>query len=358
MDILSTSILIFITQLIFIGSRTWNVISIGKLNTFSALASGTVVHLSWLVSISIGGYSTYEIMANFRFEYLPIVVCSLTGGLFGTYLFLEREKKKVASKTMERAKENSEKRKAQAKLVPSSKVEAHPKDDNDDCGGARVMTDLEKEGMRISEIINESIIGPALHAVFQRSLIDIRKERSYERGNFKEGQQVTRLEFSTSQKDSRETYERHFKEKAREFIEEIKVRTQGREIEAFFPNISVVREDYFEFPITFNGYSFMIYVSHDPDNMHLKTSFQFSYLEKELTPQEVITKAPVLMSDLENILLDDLDEIIEDLHERPPMKKGQKQTRVKRVGTYAFEDGRTADIVLVVSTDKDKINRI
>lgn len=84
--ILHYSILVFFTQLIFIGCRTWNVKAIAKHNIRAVLISGALVHLSWLVSIAIGAISMHEIISEFRWEYLPIIGCSLSGGLLGSYL--------------------------------------------------------------------------------------------------------------------------------------------------------------------------------------------------------------------------------------------------------------------------------
>ena len=86
--ILNYSIIIFVTQLIFIGCRTWNVKAIAKNDLFQVLLSGTFVHLSWLVSIAIGSKSMYEFISNFQLAYLPIILCSLSGGLIGSWIGL------------------------------------------------------------------------------------------------------------------------------------------------------------------------------------------------------------------------------------------------------------------------------
>lgn len=56
-----------------------------------AMISGAVVHVAWLISIAIGAVSMNEIITNFEFKYIPIVICSLTGGLIGTYLALKNK---------------------------------------------------------------------------------------------------------------------------------------------------------------------------------------------------------------------------------------------------------------------------
>lgn len=92
--ILKYSIIVFLTQLIFIGCRTWNVKAIAKNNLLHVLLSGAVVHISWLVSIAIGAVSMAEIVSDFNWSYLPVVICSLSGGLIGSYLGLKEKKKK------------------------------------------------------------------------------------------------------------------------------------------------------------------------------------------------------------------------------------------------------------------------
>jgi len=93
--ILKLSIIIFLTQLIFIGTRTWNVRAIAMNNLFQVLLSGVFVHLSWLVSIAIGSISMYEIIQNFEWSYLPVVMCSLTGGVIGSWIGLRAKRKKI-----------------------------------------------------------------------------------------------------------------------------------------------------------------------------------------------------------------------------------------------------------------------
>lgn len=92
MDILEQSIVVFITQLIFIGCRTWNVKAIAREHMGQTLVSGGIVHLSWLISISIGAISAHEIMTNFDWRYIPVVICSLSGGLIGTYISMRSKK--------------------------------------------------------------------------------------------------------------------------------------------------------------------------------------------------------------------------------------------------------------------------
>lgn len=91
-NVISYSVIIFITQLVFIFCRTWNVKAIASKNIIQVLVSGGFVHLSWLVSIAIGAVSMHEIISDFRWEYLPIVICSLSGGLVGSYFSMKSKR--------------------------------------------------------------------------------------------------------------------------------------------------------------------------------------------------------------------------------------------------------------------------
>ena len=91
--VLEYSIIVFITQLIFIGCRTWNVKAIASNNIIQVLISGAIIHISWLVSITMGVVSMKEMVLNFKWEYLPVVICSLTGGLIGSYISMKIKNK-------------------------------------------------------------------------------------------------------------------------------------------------------------------------------------------------------------------------------------------------------------------------
>ena len=90
--VLKYSIIVFITQLIFIGCRTWNVKAIAAKDIPQVLISGAFVHISWLVSISIGAVSMHKIIDNFEWSLLPIVACSMSGGLIGSYLSMKSKR--------------------------------------------------------------------------------------------------------------------------------------------------------------------------------------------------------------------------------------------------------------------------
>lgn len=95
MDILLMAISVFITQIVFILSRTVNVRAIAEGNIPKVLFTGAIIHLSWLLSIAIGSVSMFEVMTNFDWRYLPVIGCSLVGGLLGSYwgMIHKREKK-------------------------------------------------------------------------------------------------------------------------------------------------------------------------------------------------------------------------------------------------------------------------
>jgi hypothetical protein len=92
--ILELSIAVFITQLIFIGCRTWNVRAIANKDIKQVLLSGAIVHISWLVGITIGTVSMTKIMSDFQWQYIPIIIASLSGGLLGSYIGLKDKIKK------------------------------------------------------------------------------------------------------------------------------------------------------------------------------------------------------------------------------------------------------------------------
>lgn len=90
--IIELCITVFITQLIFIGFRTWNVRAVADKNLPHVLISGAVVHISWLVGIAIGAKSMNEIISNWSWEHVPVVVFSLAGGLLGSYFGMKKRK--------------------------------------------------------------------------------------------------------------------------------------------------------------------------------------------------------------------------------------------------------------------------
>lgn len=92
--IVKLTVTVFLTQLVFIGCRTWNVRAVSKGNLKHVLVSGAIVHISWLVSIAIGSVSMNEIITNFDWRYIPVVLGSLSGGLIGSWIGLQERRKK------------------------------------------------------------------------------------------------------------------------------------------------------------------------------------------------------------------------------------------------------------------------
>ena len=84
----------FFTQIAFIWTRTLNVKAVAGNYLFKALVSGGLVHITWLISISLSTYSVVALIKDWDWSYLPVPLASLTGGLLGTY-FGMIEKKKV-----------------------------------------------------------------------------------------------------------------------------------------------------------------------------------------------------------------------------------------------------------------------
>lgn len=90
-QVIIDSIVVFVTQLVFIGSRTVNVKAIAEKNMVKALYTGAIIHIAWLISISIGVVSMKEIIKDFNWQYIPVVLFSLSGGLLGTYFGLKNK---------------------------------------------------------------------------------------------------------------------------------------------------------------------------------------------------------------------------------------------------------------------------
>lgn len=91
MDIVGLCIASFLSQFFFIGIRTWNIKAIAEHNIFQVLLSGFLIHLAWLISITIGVTSMKELMINFQPVYLFVVVSSASGGLLSSYIVMKRK---------------------------------------------------------------------------------------------------------------------------------------------------------------------------------------------------------------------------------------------------------------------------
>lgn len=89
--ILEMSLTVFVSQLIFIGCRTWNVRAVADRNLPQVLLSGGIVHLSWLASLTVGAMSMQQLLTDWNWAYLPVIACSLAGGLIGSWLGLKEK---------------------------------------------------------------------------------------------------------------------------------------------------------------------------------------------------------------------------------------------------------------------------
>lgn len=95
MNTLYLCLTVFVTQVVFIYARTYNVRVISRGETIKALVSGGIIHLSWLVSIAIGADSAHDIITEFNWSKLPVVASSLIGGLIGTYYGIKEKKQRA-----------------------------------------------------------------------------------------------------------------------------------------------------------------------------------------------------------------------------------------------------------------------
>jgi hypothetical protein len=90
--IVELSVTVFITQVVFLFARVWNIKAIAKNDIPQALLSGALIHLAWLISLSIGAMSLNEIIINLELSHLPVLAASLAGGTLGSYLSMRNKK--------------------------------------------------------------------------------------------------------------------------------------------------------------------------------------------------------------------------------------------------------------------------
>lgn len=83
----------FVTQIAFIWTRTVNVKAVAGNYLFRALLSGALVHITWLISISLSTYSVVALIKDWEWSYLPVPTASLIGGIIGTYFGMVEKKK-------------------------------------------------------------------------------------------------------------------------------------------------------------------------------------------------------------------------------------------------------------------------
>lgn len=93
-QIIQQTAIMFSTQLIFIGCRTWNVKAIAKNNMIQTMLSGTIVNISWLVSMGLGGVSMANLINHFQWQYVPIVAACVLGGAAGTYIGMKDKRER------------------------------------------------------------------------------------------------------------------------------------------------------------------------------------------------------------------------------------------------------------------------
>ncbi len=75
---IEVSLILFVSQIFFLGARTLNVIYTSKEEVFNTVLSGMFVSVFWLTSISLG------VTSLLKSDYLPIVAWLIGGGV-GTY---------------------------------------------------------------------------------------------------------------------------------------------------------------------------------------------------------------------------------------------------------------------------------
>jgi len=78
-------VIVFLMQVLFIMLRTLNVVYTAELKHLGSMLTGALVHLCWLLTITIGVKSVMH--GDFW-----IIASSLTGGLTGTYLGIRLKK--------------------------------------------------------------------------------------------------------------------------------------------------------------------------------------------------------------------------------------------------------------------------
>lgn len=83
-----SSVIILISQIIFIYLRTLNIIYSSERKMLASIITGNGIAITWLISISISINSVI-----IHFEILP-VISYLVGGTIGTYMAIRSEKKK------------------------------------------------------------------------------------------------------------------------------------------------------------------------------------------------------------------------------------------------------------------------
>ena len=82
---LELCVVVFFMQILFILFRTLNVVYTAELNHVGSMLTGSMVHICWLVTITIG-------VKSVMYMDVWVILCSLTGGLSGTYVGIKMKK--------------------------------------------------------------------------------------------------------------------------------------------------------------------------------------------------------------------------------------------------------------------------
>jgi uncharacterized membrane protein len=91
-EIVYQSLIALGSQIAFLWARTYNVHATARLEISNTLKSGIVIHLLWLIGISIGANGAYKVLVDFDWKYLPVLGCSLIGSVIGNYIGLIKRK--------------------------------------------------------------------------------------------------------------------------------------------------------------------------------------------------------------------------------------------------------------------------
>jgi hypothetical protein len=89
-DILYQSIIAMFSQLAFLWARTYNIHSTARLEVVETLKSGAIIHILWLIGISLGANGAYKVLIEYDWSYIPVILCSLIGSVIGSYIGLTK----------------------------------------------------------------------------------------------------------------------------------------------------------------------------------------------------------------------------------------------------------------------------
>jgi len=89
-EVIYQSAIVFVTQIIFLWARTYNVRANAMLHIRNTLLSGAIIHMVWLISISIGASGVYKVLVDHDWKFVPVIIFSLGGSLIGCYIGLRK----------------------------------------------------------------------------------------------------------------------------------------------------------------------------------------------------------------------------------------------------------------------------